>query len=364
MGAIDFGIITMISNSLYYVLSFCLLFIVSEIVRHQFNKKNYSTTSAGSIVMAVGIFSLEALQKLPFYTPFIAKLITLELSIIWLYIIASYLICYFKQHFSIHMNRISNQFSIGTWIAGNATLGILFLQEFPSSLTIIFILALLTTIIWIWYICLVVNNLLKMNRKLYNAHIGSILLATVSTQSIVLLFNFVTSDKIPITANQILLVLGCIFYIVGLIIIIRHHFHISYRKSIIHWNNTNCIIHGAASITGLATLMTHTVPIGVIIFIWIWTSTLFLLVEGISLVKMVKRIQMGGLLRGVLKYNISQWTRNFTYGMYYAFNLGLDESKLFKNTLLNFVVNYGQYMVLIFLMIEIFIFFRNKFSNQ
>jgi len=354
----------MINNSFYYVLLFCVLFIISEIIRHQFNKKEYSTTAAGSIVMAVGIFSLGALQKLPFYTPFIAKLITLELSIIWLYIIASYLICYFKQHFSIHMNRISNQFSIGTWVAGNATLGILILQEFPSWRMIILILSILTMAIWIWYICLVVNNLSKMNKKLYNVHIGSILLATVSTQSIVLLFNFVTFDSTPTIVNQILLIFGCMFYIVGLIIIMRHHFHISYRKSIIHWDNTNCIIHGAASITGLAGLMTHTVPIVVIIFIWIWTSCLFFLVEGISVVKIVKRIQKGGLLRGVLKYNISQWTRNFTYGMYYAFSLSLFESKLFNNTFLELVVGYGQYIVLIFFMVETFIFFRNKLSNQ
>lgn len=354
----------MINNSFYYVLLFCLLFMFSEIIRRQFNQRTYSATAAASIVMAVGIFSLASLQKLPCYTPLIAKLITLELSIIWLYIIDSYLMCYFKQHFSIHMNRISNQFSIGTWVAGNATLGILFFQEFPSSRAAIFVLALLTTVIWIWYICLVINIFSKKNSKLYNIHIGSILLATVSTQSIVLLFNSVASDKIPIIINQILLILGCMFYIVGLIIILCHHFHISYRKSIIHWDNTNCIIHGAASITGLAALMTHTVPIDVVIFIWIWTSCLFLLIEAISVVKLIKRIQIGGLLRGALKYNISQWIRNFTYGMYYAFSLELFESKIFKNTILNFVANYGQYIVLMFLMIEIFIFFRNKFSKQ
>ncbi len=88
------------------------------------------------------------------------------------------------------------------------------------------------------------------------------------------------------------------------------------------------------------------------------------LVEGISVVKMLKRIQVGGLLRGILKYNISQWTRNFTYGMYYAFSLSLFENKLLKNIFLDLVVSYGQYIVLIFLTIEIFIFFRNKFSSR
>lgn len=354
----------MINNSFYYVLLFCLLCIFSEIVRSRFNKKKYSVTSAGSIVMAIGIFSLAALQKLPFYTQFIAKLITLELSIIWLYIIASYLISYFKKDFFIHMSRISNQFYIGTWIAANVTFGILFLQEFSSWHMIIFILALLTALLWVWYIYLVFNNFSKMNREFYNAHMGNVLLATVSTQAIVLLFHLVTSDKMPMIIYQTLWLLGSVFYIVGLFFIMRYHFHSSNRKNIMYWDNTNCIIHGAASITGLAGLITHAIPLVVVILIWIWASFLFLLIEGMSVAKMVKRIKIGGISRGILKYNISQWTRNFTYGMYYAFSLGLYESQSFENNFLNFVVNYGQYIVLIFLIIEIIIFFRNKVSKH
>src|SRR6185312_17146269 len=76
---------------------FLILFICSTIIRRFFHDKKYSSVSAGSIVMAIGIFYLAVLPKLPFVNPLIKNVLALELFIIWFYIAISYINCYFNN---------------------------------------------------------------------------------------------------------------------------------------------------------------------------------------------------------------------------------------------------------------------------
>ena len=77
---------------LFYSIIFVILFFISAVVNHYYKKPKSTSVSAssGSIVMAIGIFALYALQNLPFNTSFLTKLITLELLIIWFYIVVSF----------------------------------------------------------------------------------------------------------------------------------------------------------------------------------------------------------------------------------------------------------------------------------
>jgi len=346
----------------YSIIFFLLLFVISEIVRkHYFKKLNYPTVSAGSVVMAIGIFSLAAQQTLPIKNIFLSELIALGLLILWLYIAISYCICFCKKHLLIQGSI--NQFSIGTWVAGCAMMAMVIHKEFPSLHILIWIMVLIAIAIWLVYLLLVIKLFWRILIGVSKSHTGIILLSTVSTQSIVIVLNTIIPNHIPQYVNQVLIIIGFVFYVIGLIIILRYYIPKKTSYILIWWSNTNSIIHGALSITGIASLITHVISNNIIILTWVLTTGLFFLIESASLIKLYQRVKIAGLLKGALSYNISQWSRVFTYGMYYAFSLLLFESKLFQNQLLKLITQDGQYIVLITLLIEILIFFRSKFSN-
>ena len=61
-------------------------------------------------------------------------------------------------------------------------------------------------------------------------------------------------------------------------------------------------------------------------------------------------------------YHVSQWARNFTFGMFYAFTLYLHRSLPAAggiaqlSTAWSLVANYGQYVVLALLLVEVGLF--------
>ena len=349
----------------FHIIYFLILFFISEIIhRYSCHKRKYSPVSAGSIVMAIGIFSLAALQKLSFENVFITKLIALELLIIWLYIAASYFICYLKGYFFILVQHMHDQLSIGTWVASCAVMAMVIQEEFPTWHILIWTMALLALAIWTIYFLLLIKIFLKILTGASRIHVGTILLSTVSTQAIVILLNTLLPMLIPRYFNQILIVIGSIFYIIGLLIILRYHIIKKPKYIFIRWSNTNNIIHGALSITGIAILITHAMSKNIIILIWITVTSLFAMIESVSLIKLYQRIKKAGLLKGAFSYDVSQWSRIFTYGMYYAFSLEIFESNVFQNELTNLIAQFGQYVVLVILLIEIAVYFSSKFSRS
>jgi hypothetical protein len=319
-----------------------------------------TSTSVGSIIMAIGIFTLYALQNLPFNNLFVTRLITLELLIIWCYITSSILALYLNGGFTDLIRGTNNKLGIGTWVAGTAVLGILFLKEFPSFFIVIYALVLLALSLWVTYLWLVFRNLQLILFKKIKIHSGIILLSVVSTQSIVLLINSLFYNNELIYLNYILIILGFLFYLVGLIIIVKYFYSLRMMRLILSWSNNNSIIHGALSISGLACLVVGTIENNFINLIWLVTTLLFLLVEGMSLIKIYYRIKISGFMNGACLYHMSQWSRNFTYGMYYAFTVSAVAHHLSFNLVASTVSKYGQYIVLFMLLIEIFLFLRHK----
>lgn len=343
------------------ILSFFILLIISEIIRRFYRRNDSISTSVGSIIMAIGIFALFALQELPFSNILVSQLVTLELLILWIYIVIYIFLTIIKMGFSVLIHDLHDKLGIGTWVAGTAVLGMLILKDFPSFYIISLILALLAFAIWIAYLWMILHELQILLFKHSKVHTGIILLTTVSTQSIVLLINSLFTNRVSIFVNDALIMLGYLFYCIGLMIILKYLLSIKLKRLVLSWDNTNSIIHGALSISGLASLVAGSVKDDFIIFIWLSATILFILVEGISLIKLYYRIQIAGIMKGVCLYNISQWSRNFTYGMYYAFTLSISDHHLTSNLTMNTISIYGQYIVFLMLLIEIIIFFRNKF---
>ncbi len=346
----------------YLVLYFFILLFISAFIHHFYKKSSSCQTAVGSIVMAIGIAGFDVLPQLQFVTPLVRQLIILELFIIGLY-----LICFFIKHtieggFNLFTARAINQFGIGTWVAGSSILAILFLQELPLWHSVIWAWALCALIIWPIYIGISFINLRHIFFKKIKLHTGNILLLTVSTQALALITHRLFAP--PLLITQLLIILGYLFYITGIIIIGKHLISCSKKRSFLGWSNGNSIIHGALSISGLASTDTQAFDAKVILSTWILATGLLFFVEGMGLIKMYYRIKIAGFIEGIFVYNLSQWTRIFTLGMYYSFSLALYKQNGYTNFIIDNVVMYGKYIVLIILLFEIFIFLQDKLSKM
>jgi hypothetical protein len=198
---------------------------------------------------------------------------------------------------------------------------------------------------------------------------GVLLLSTVSTQSLVIVWKaaFGTSFFYRLAAPWMIL-LGVLFYLVSFYLILRRYAHegkaIDLDKG---WFNTNCIIHGAMSITGLASAVCGVVSANLILLIWLWVICWFVVVEAVEIARAVKRIRLYGFVDGLLIYDPTQWSRNFTFGMLYAFTLNFDLAKSvaadsFLQSLHDGLLHYYAWVVLVLLLSEILVFFRDRLT--
>lgn len=344
----------------YWILYFLILFLFSGFIHHFYKKIPQTMTSDGSIIMAIGIFTLDALQKMPSTTSSLVQLITLELLIIWLYLVNSYRKQYQDGYFQRTIQNKINQFGIGTWVAGTSVLAILLLQTVPSLHGFVWTSFLLTWIIWLVYMVSSSCNLWLIIFKKHKIYTGIILLPTVSTQSIVLFTYSLFATAIPLWLYQTLIIIGYLFYLIGFFIFVIYR----HRYFILRWNNTNSIIHGALSISGLAGITTHALNDAAIISTWFLATVFLVLNEGISVIKGIYRLKKIGFLQGIFVYDGSQWARVFTFGMYYAFNRALLACHIDTNLFVEYIVRYGQYGVLLILLFELFNYFAHQLDFE
>jgi hypothetical protein len=189
---------------------------------------------------------------------------------------------------------------------------------------------------------------------------GAILLSTVSTQSIVILGPLLTPPELPEAVWTAITILGYLFYVTGLALIVRHYLRERGLRLADGWDNTNCIGHGALAISGLAAVLRGDLPVPWIVLTWLWMAGMFVVIESIEIARAFVRVQAYGWRKGVLTYNVSQWARNFTFGMFYAFTLSLNArdagAARWLTGLWALILHYGQYGVLALLSIELALF--------
>lgn len=332
---------------------FVTLLIATELVRRFIGAKPYYPTASGSIIMAIGIFLISAFNQLPFSNASLNKLFTIELFIIWLYLAYSFLASYYIKIKPPLIHTITDLFGIGTWVASCAILVILFLAQLPNWQTTIFFLSSLAIIIWIVYIKFVLLVLPSLITKQLYCHSGILFLSTVSTQAIALMLHALFAQQIPYWLYALQITLGYCLYVTSLFIIVRQVLTVNVKRLILTWSHPNSIIHGALSISGLASISTNAVSMAIIWATWFIASSLFFLVEGISIAKLGYRIKVIGWQKAILAYDISQWSRLFTYGMFYAFNLALVHDLEKTSILQSMIIHRGQYIVCLLLTIEI-----------
>lgn len=338
-----------------------LLVIVTALVRLAVLKPADPPTAAGAAVMAVGIFGLGAFKQMPFPIPNGAQLITLELLIIWVYIASAFVASYFRGTFGRHVEDPVGCFAIGTWVAGTAVLGRMIATALPEWRDLALFLGAVMLLIWSAYLALIVKRFWQIligPAALRHRVTGRILLSTVGTQSVLLLGLSLFPGQVPWWLAVGIIGLGFIFYALGFVLVVRRYLQQRGWRLADDWDNTNCILHGAISITGLAAVQSNVISGPVLVIMWVWVLAVFIVVEAIELARAWARLQAYGWRRGILTYDVSQWARNFTFGMFYTFTLQLYASgyqpaePLRVRALQEAIVTWGHYVVLMLLLIE------------
>lgn len=330
------------------------------------HQTNLINPASGAIIMSIGIFLYAAIDAFPLLNETFGQFFVILLIMITLVIYIPLNIQFFHKYFLFPLlNNPVNSFVMGTWIAGISVLCNVILKYFPSLDSLVFIISMINTILWFLFFISCVRNFVKLIKRptTYSPH-GIVLLSTVATQSLVISWVKI-NPSIPNVLVFIILAIGLLFYLIG-IALISIHYNTNRGWSLINdWTNTNCIIHGALSISGLAMVNSNLIALHSLVYVWIVVFALVIIVETLEIFRAVKRIQQLGWKQGVFTYNSSQWSRNFTFGMFYAFTAALYQRPNLPNelhTIQEVFLAMWAWVVIILLLIEIYLFFHSKWN--
>jgi hypothetical protein len=252
-------------------------------------------------------------------------------------------------------------FAIGTWVAGTTVTASLVNSSIAEWRALAVTLDLAALFMWVWYIWLITRKFRDIARGVVKSRVtGRILLSTVSTQALLVAAEQIFPGQTAPWLSLGLIGLGLLYYVAGLALIVRRYVQQKGWRLADDWDNTNCIVHGAMSITGLASVQSGVVPLWLLVAMWLWAALMLVGVEAIEAARMWVRVRGYGWQRGVLTYNVSQWARNFTFGMFYTFSLHLwavldaaaSPSAAWLVAVLEGVVVWGPWVVLLFLLAE------------
>ena len=118
--------------------------------------------------------------------------------------------------------------------------------------------------------------------------------------------------------------------------------------------------------TGLAVVAWEAAPPAVALFIWLYVFCVFIAVEAVELARLLARVRAYGWSRGIFSYRVSQWSRNFTFGMFYAFTLALSQQRqgladpLWLEAIWAWILAYGPYLVLALLLGEVALYLSDR----
>lgn len=325
--------------------------------------------ASAAIIMAGGIFLFGAIEAFPRLDIIFGKVFVVILLIIWLriYQLLSWQFIH-KQFFFPYINHPVQSFTIGTWIAGVSVLCNVLLKYFPIIIGLIKGIAIINVVLSLFFFFICVNNFKKLYTQWDSYEVdGVLLLSTVGVQSIIILLNNVFY-LLPTLYSEIMIISGLLFYILSIILIGKRYLTTTWTLAH-HWANTNCIIHGALSITGLATISAQAFSASFVIALWWITFTLLFIIEIIELVRAKQRITKYGFKKGLLTYHVSQWSRNFTFGMFFTFTLYMHKQPIYESNKSLYVFQQHflaiwAWVVLIALIIQVYIFINTKRTEK
>lgn len=321
--------------------------------------------ASGAIIMAGGILLIGTIEAFPILDAHFGKVFAFILLFCWLVIYRSLSWQFFhKDFFYSFINHPVKSFTIGTWIAGVSVLCNVFLKYFTNALFLTQVMAVFNTFLWFFFFVICLYNFKMLLTKWRGFPVdGVVLLSTVGMQSIIVLFNNVLF-KWPTFMAELVVLFGLLFYVCGMYLILKRYLGKAWTL-VDDWANTNCIIHGALSITGLAVVSANAFSSAFVMWLWWLTFVLLVIIEGIEIVRAFARVRKYGWEKGLFTYNISQWSRNFTFGMFFTFTLYIHHNPLYHmgETVYHFQKGFlgiWAWVVLLALVMEIGIYLKSR----
>lgn len=319
--------------------------------------------------MATGIFIAAPLQEIPGGGRATQPL-TIMLFCVGIILAAALVRSFLRRGIGAYTGSIPASFGTGTWIAGTTIVARCLVLGWPSVMWIPKLVCFAGFAIWIGFIPLAVRNLFILLRGTVRPD-GSVLLTTVATQAVALIgLRLFGGSPVVRTAAIALTGFGVAAYAVGAFVVLRRYLVGADWSLASDWSNTNCILHGALSITGLTVVVSGAFSATSILTLWTCILIIFAMVEAIEIARLWTRARQLGLYAAAGVYDVSQWARNFTFGMLYAFTLAF--ARRFKiadvHPLLALIrsdiLAWGQYLVLLLLVIELVLAAKDALGRQ
>ncbi|RWZ58654.1 hypothetical protein EQV77_06715 [Halobacillus fulvus] len=287
------------------------------------SKRKVINPASGAIVMAFGIFLEGAMNY--FFGQGVGRWFVMIYFTLSAALYTKWCRQIFQKEFlSSLINNPVNSFTLGSWVAGCSVLLVVVDAYFSFFHPIAIVMTAINTLFWLAFLMISVVNFKRLWTERIHVPHGVILLSTVATQSIVILWNEMF-PSLPEYLSLTAIFVGVSFYIISFYLITRRYW--STRWSLAEdWTNTNCILHGALSITGLALVSTGVWTGTALLYYWVLVFVVLCLVEGMEVIRACQRVRRKGWKEGIFSYHISQWSRNFTFGMFYTFTLMMHEA--------------------------------------
>jgi hypothetical protein len=335
-----------------------LAFAVIAVPAHLALRQRRLPPAAGDVVMAIGIFGVATLPMLPDGAQRLRQPLAIALLVLWALLAVDFLEEWARGDDPRAMPPLA-RFGLGTWVAGTAVTAKLLYTSVPGWTPLAAALGVMACGLWLWFARIAGGAVLPLLGARRQPIGGSVLLATVATESLVLLAALLPTAYAS-TIALAPLVLGALLYVAGAAIILRSLMRAQDWGLAEGWRDNNCILHGAASITGLAAVSSSAVPAEACLALWLYAAAVFVLVETIESLRLALRVGAYGWRKGVLVYDVAQWTRSFTFGMFYAFTAAYAGRFGASPQMLawiawaqRLVLDYGRYVVLALLLAEI-----------
>lgn len=306
-----------------------------------------------AIVMALGIITNGVLFNYIGMDTWYVKLISLYCLSLWLVITLNIFqsLCIRKNFIALHLTDKVNRFGVGTWIAATNIICILIHEEFSQWSIVANILGYWNLFLWLVFIGFSLKTMAKFFFQPIEKVHGVILLTTVSTQSIVVMNSQL--NLFSVVLNKLFIVTGILFYLFCLYLIIKRYLKVKWMLET-DWKNTNCIIHGALSITGVACSFTHSFS-SMVMILWFIVCFLFIFIESIEVIRLLKRMNKFGFRMAFMIYDTSQWSRIFTFGMFYTFTIFLKPTSTLVMDIKEGIINVGIWVIFVLLLFQMFL---------
>lgn len=311
----------------------------------------------GAPVMALGIFGAAALQRLPGGAA-ATGVVAAGAVVIWLAIAVALVLSISRRGASFYTAPVLASFGLGTWVAASAVIARMVMLAAPALGWAARGFFLVSVALWLWLLPLALRNFARLAVNAPAKPSGVILLATVATQAVALMALRLFADMSAVRwIATALIAFGILCYAIGLALILQRYGGERWRLAD-DWDNSNCILHGALSISGLAAVISGNFTAAALLAFWLIVIAVFVVVEAIELLRLRVRVKALGWRAGLFVYDISQWARNFTFGMFYAFTLAFAErvpslaAHSLVERLRSAILAGGQYVVLLLLLAE------------